>query len=275
MGQGYEMKKFEQLKENLKKLDNIAIAFSGGVDSTFLMAVAHDVLGPENVMGFFVLSPLNPKRDRFEVQVLADMQDWDYETIEIDPWEIEEIGENSSQRCYYCKKAIFTQVIKEAKKLGYKTLADGTNLTDDGDFRPGIEALEELEIISPLREVGLNKEDIRTLSKEIYDLPTWNKPSSACLASRIPYGTPLTLENLEIVDEAEDYLHNIGYMACRVRYHGNLARIELNPKDFERFMKDDRKNVQKAFERLGFVYVALDIMGYRSGSTNLVLEEKE
>lgn len=268
------MNKLDALKENLSKLDHLAIAYSGGVDSSFLMAVTHDVLGPEKVLGFFAESPLNPQRDQYEAQVVAEMNGWKIQRVKIDPWSNLEISNNEPDRCYFCKKNIFESILSKAKENGFKNLADGTNLDDKDDIRPGIKALDELNVISPLLEVGLSKEEIRKLSKEEYNLPTWNKPSAACLASRIPYGTKLTLENLRIVDEAENHLHGLGYRNCRVRYHGNLCRIELDTHDFEKFMTQDRLGVQEAFRELGFIYVTLDIAGYRMGTANLALEEK-
>lgn len=268
------MNKLDQLKENLSKLDQVLVAYSGGVDSTFLMAAAHEVLGPDRVKAIFVVSPLNPKRDQYEAQVVAEMRDWKVQNLYIDPWANEEISGNSKDRCYFCKRTIFEKISQEAKKLGYTTIVDGSNLDDLDDIRPGMRALDELEIISPLLEAKLTKEEIRHYSKEVYDLPTWNKPSAACLASRIPYGTPLTKENLAMVDQAESHLHGLGYRDCRVRYHDKLCRIELNPRDFQRFMDQDRLGVQEAFNKIGFVYVTLDIAGYRMGTANLVLEEK-
>lgn len=266
------MVKLQGLKEQLKQLKRLAIAYSGGVDSTFLMAVANEVLGPENVRDYFIVSPMNPQRDVYEAHAIAEMNHWNVKTIKSDPWEEEKIYRNEADRCYFCKHSIFEDILEEAKKEGFAYLADGSNIDDEGDYRPGMKALEELKVLSPLREMGLSKEEIRKYSKECYDLPTWNKPSATCLASRIPYGTPLTKENLSLVDQGESLLQGLGYKNCRLRYHGNLCRIELLPEDFERFMANDREQVFEELRKLGFIYVTLDLFGYKSGSTNLVLE---
>lgn len=268
------MNKLSVLKKNLGKLDQLLVAYSGGVDSSFLMAVAHEVLGPDRVQAIFVASPLNPQRDRYEAHVVAEMNGWKIKTVSIDPWENKEISGNGRDRCYFCKKTIFEKIGQEALALGYSNIADGSNFDDLDDIRPGMKALDELNIVSPLLEAKLTKDEIRLYSKEVYDLPTWNKPSAACLASRIPYDTELTEDNLRMVDEAENFLHGLGYRGCRARYHDKVCRIELNPNDFDKFMAQDREVVQKALEEIGFVYVALDIVGYRMGATNLVLEEK-
>lgn len=268
------MEKLNYLKNIIKSYGKVAVAFSGGVDSTFLMAICHEVLGKDNVKGYFVSSDLNASQDLFDVNVLGEMHDWNYEIVEFDLWGHEEIVKNSPNRCYYCKKALLTKLIDRAKADGYKHIVEGTNASDVEDFRPGLRAIEELTLESPLKESGLTKEEIRELSKKLYDLPTWNKPSSACLASRIPYGTSLSEENLKKVEEGENFLTGLGYYGCRVRYYGDLARIELDPKDFKKFLEQDRFKVHEAFKELGFIYTTLDILGYQVGSTNLVLEDE-
>lgn len=268
------MEKFNQLKDIIKSYGKVAVAFSGGVDSTFLMAVCHEVLGRENVKGYFMSSDLNSSQDQFDVNVLAEMNDWNYTVIKFDLWDHEEIVQNNPKRCYYCKKSILEKIMQQAQEDGFDTVIDGTNASDMDDCRPGLRAIEELDLNSPLKEAGLTKEEIRELSKKVYDLPTWNKPSGACLASRIPYDVKLSPENLHIVNEAESILTGLGYHGCRVRYHGNLARIELDPGDFHKFLDQDRLKVHEAFRELGFVYTTLDVLGYQVGSTNLVLEDQ-
>lgn len=272
------MDKFEDLKAYLGQYDRLAIAYSGGVDSSFLMAVATEVLGRDRVLGLTVKSALSPRRETMEAIYLAEVHDWNIEVFELDLFSEREanlkIIENGPRRCYHCKKALFTKLQDLALDLGYPVLMDGTNKDDEGDYRPGMEAVRELEVISPLRELGLSKDQIRTYSKKVYDLATWNKPSAACLASRIPYGTDLSEENLSQVEEAEAFLQGLGYMTTRVRHQGPVARIEVPQEDLERIVLEDREEINEALRGLGFTYVALDLAGYRTGSGNLMLEEE-
>ncbi|MDO5037863.1 MAG: ATP-dependent sacrificial sulfur transferase LarE [Tissierellia bacterium] len=266
------MDKFEELKAYISQYDQVAIAYSGGVDSSFLMAVATDVLGKDRVLGLTLKSALTPRKEIMEAAYLAGVHGWNTELVDLDLWDQDQVVKNQPRRCYYCKKVLFTHLQSLARDRGMEVLFDGTNKDDESCYRPGMEAIKELKVLSPLRELGLSKEEIRRYSKEVYDLATWNKPAAACLASRIPYGQALTEENLRQVEEAEAFLQGLGYMTCRVRHHGNLARLELAKEDMGAFMEKDRESVYQALRDLGFIYVALDLVGYRQGSGDLVLE---
>ncbi len=267
-------KKYEKLKQRLKELDNIAIAFSGGVDSTFLLYAAKETLG-NNTIAITVNASMYPEGERIDAKHLASQLGAHHIKIEGKEWEIQGLIDNKPDRCYHCKKAIFTKIKEVAKTNGIEYVADGTNADDIDDYRPGMKALKELGIISPLKEVGLNKEEIRKLSKE-FNIPTWDKSSMACLASRIPYGTKITHENLKMVEKCETYLLEHGYKGFRVRYHGDIARIELDPKDIKIFVNSPKiQDLINYFKEVGFTYITLDLEGYKLGSMNHVLNEKE
>lgn len=189
--------------------------------------------------------------------------------------EIEGFAKNPVNRCYFCKKELFTKVGEVAAKYGIKHVLDGSNLDDTGDYRPGMKAARELNVISPLKEAGLTKNDIRQLSKEL-NIPTWNKPSFACLSSRFPYGNEITVQKLSMVERAEQFLLDMGFRQLRVRHHGDIARIEVDPADRVKFFDlDVMDKVGNEFKAIGFKYVTLDILGYRTGSMNEVLSEKD
>lgn len=266
--------KFQKLKDILKELGSVAIAYSGGVDSTFLLKVAHDVLG-DNVIAVTARSSTYPEREYNEAKEYIAQFGAKHITIVSEELEIEGFAKNPVNRCYFCKKELFTKVGEVAAKYGIKHVLDGSNLDDTGDYRPGMKAARELNVISPLKEAGLTKNDIRQLSKEL-NIPTWNKPSFACLSSRFPYGNEITVQKLSMVERAEQFLLDMGFRQLRVRHHGDIARIEVDPADRVKFFDlDVMDKVGNEFKAIGFKYVTLDILGYRTGSMNEVLSEKD
>lgn len=265
-------KKLSDLRKLLKSFGSAFVAFSGGVDSTFLLKVAHDELG-ENVLAVTVISPLIPKKEAIDAENFCKNENIRQFVLELDPLKILGFKENPENRCYICKKVIFNKIKDLASENGVFTVCDGSNADDTGDYRPGMQAIRELGIKSPLLECGLTKNEIRILSKEM-DLPCWNKPSAACLASRFVYGEEITEKKLKMVEFAEDFLREKGFFQQRVRIHGkNLARIEIEKNDFEKILavKDE---INSFFKELGFVYTTLDLTGFRSGSMNEVINER-
>ena len=257
------MTKFEKLKSYLRGLGSVAVAFSGGVDSTFLLKIAHEVLD-EKVLALTAASEFIPRSELDATKNFCAENNIQQIIFEADVLNIAGVKENPVDRCYLCKRALFENFLRLAED---KILVEGSNVDDASDYRPGMKALAELKIKSPLREVGLCKAEIRALSKEM-NLPTWNKPSMACLASRIPYGETLTAEKLSMVEAAEEFLLSAGLSQLRVRVHGKIARIEILPEEFETVIKI-REKISARLKDLGFDYVTLDLQGYRVGSMNL------
>lgn len=259
--------KLNLLRLNLEKLGNIAIAYSGGVDSTFLLKVAHDEL-KERVLAVTAHAPIHARREFEEALDFVSKLGARHVVIAPDILKIEEFIANPENKCYICKRSVFAEIIEVARKNGINHVADGSNIDDLNDYRPGLLALQELAVISPLKEVGMTKEDIRELSREM-NLPTWDKPPFACLASRIPYGQRITSEKLEMVDRAEQFLVDSGFPQVRVRHHGDTARIEVPSPERKKFFDEDfMDRVYKRLKEIGFTYVALDLKGYRTGSLN-------
>ena len=265
--------KFALLKEDLARRGSLLIAFSGGVDSTFLSRVAHDVLG-DRAVAATARSASFPRREYDEAVELAESIGIRHITLISEELEVEGFSDNPVNRCYLCKKELFGKLLKAAQNEGLAYVAEGSNTDDMGDYRPGLVAVEELGIISPLRAAGLTKEEISTLSKEL-GLPTWSKPSFACLASRFPYGTKITEEKLNMIDKAEQCLLEEGFTQVRVRHHGEVARIELLPQEISRMFGDGRQDrVYKRMKEIGFLYAAVDLRGYRTGSMNEGLKKQ-
>lgn len=263
--------KYEILKEYIKSLESVAVAFSSGVDSTFLLRVAHDVLG-EKAMAITARSCSFPERELNEAMAFAKENGIVHSIVDSEELEIEGFRENPVNRCYLCKYELFTKMKEIALKNGFREVVEGSNLDDLGDYRPGLAAIEELDIKSPLRHAELTKDDIRHLSKEL-GLPTWEKQSFACLLSRFPYGQRITPEKLRMVDEAEQLLLDLGFRHVRVRHHDSLARIEIDEKQFPKIMeKEIRERINDRFREIGFPYVSLDLTGYRTGSMNETLK---
>jgi len=266
--------KYELLKDIIKKKESAAIAFSGGVDSTFLLKAAKEVLG-DNVIAVTATSSTYPKRELNEAIKYAKDVKAKHLIISSEELDIEGFAMNPKNRCYYCKKELFTKINNIALENGVKYVFDGSNLDDTGDYRPGMQAAKELNVISPLKEAGLTKNDIRELSKEL-GLPTWDKPSFACLSSRFPYGNKITLPKLTMVDKAEQFLLDLGITQVRVRHHGEIARIEVAPTEREKFYNQGFMDyVGNEFKKIGFTYVTLDLLGYRTGSMNETLSKEE
>ena len=259
--------KLGKLKDTIRDCGKAVIAFSGGVDSTLLLSVAHEVLG-DNVLAVTVVSSFMPRHEKKESSEIANLIGARHEIVEIDESDIVGFTDNPADRCYICKKFLFSQVLDIAGSQGIACVMDATNADDTGDYRPGLRALRELDVRSPLLEAGLTKAEIREFSKE-RNLPSWGKPAMACLATRIPYGEKITKEKLRQIDEAEEFLRSLGFSNCRVRYHGKLARIEVLPKRIGQLMKPaQRRRVTEHLRALGFKYITVDIEGYRMGSLN-------
>lgn len=264
------MTKLTALKEHLKALGQAAVAFSGGVDSTFLLKVACEVLGSSRVCAITVKSPLYPQWEQDEAAAFCRQEGIRQIIISSQAHRLSVFRENPPDRCYICKRQIFQEMKNVASKEGF-VLVDGTNKSDEGDYRPGLKALKELGIVSPLRDVDLTKEEIRILSRQ-YGLSTFQKPSFACLATRFVYGEEITAAKLKMVEEAEAYLKRRGFKQYRVRMHQNMARIEVLEEDFALLLDQSlRQELVDHFDKLGFSYVTLDLNGYQMGSMNKVL----
>jgi len=265
------LSKFEKLKNLLGEMGKVLVAFSGGVDSSFLLKVAIDVLG-ENVLAVIASSETYPEKERDEAVKLAKRLNVRCEVIQTKELENPDFAHNPPERCYFCKMELFSKLKDIAESEGIPHVLDGSNFEDTSDFRPGAKAAEELGVRSPLKEVGLVKQEIRQLSKYV-DLPTWNKPSMACLSSRFPYFTEIEPESLKQVAQAEEFLKGLGFNQVRVRHHGQIARIEIEPQEFSKIVeKATKEKIINAFKKFGFIYIALDLAGFRSGSMNEPLD---
>lgn len=262
--------KYEQLKKHLTSFGSVAIAFSSGVDSTFLLYAAREALG-DKIIAVTASSCSFPERELKEAIEYCERLGIRHFVIRSEELEIEGFSHNPKNRCYLCKHELFEKIGKVARDNEMHEVAEGSNLDDNGDYRPGLQAVAELGVKSPLREVGFTKQEIRDLS-EHFGLPTWNKQSFACLSSRFPYGELINEKKLKMVDQAEQLLLDMGFHQLRVRIHGDVARIELMPEEFSKFMDEQiRLTVYDKFKEYGFTYVSLDILGYRTGSMNETL----
>ena len=264
--------KLNQLKEYLLSQGSMAVAFSGGVDSTFLLKVAHDTLG-DRCVAVTASSCSFPERELKEAKAFCEANGIRHVVVRSEELEIEGFRHNPKNRCYLCKHELFEKIWDIARELGLHAVAEGSNMDDNGDYRPGLVAVRELGVLSPLRHVGLNKAEIRELSREL-GLSTWDKQSFACLSSRFVYGETINEERLSMVDRAEQLLLDLGFHQVRVRIHGQLARIETDPAEFEKLLSE-REKVTSAFRDYGFSYVTMDLTGYRTGSMNETFRKED
>ena len=268
----HALAKLERLRERLRVIGSAVVAFSSGVDSTFLLRVAHDELG-DRVIAATIRSHTFPKRELDEASAFCRAEGVRHEVIDSEELDIPGFAENPPDRCYHCKRELFSRLLAFARENGLAAVLEGSNIDDDGDYRPGRRAIRELGIVSPLHEAGLTKSEIRALSCEM-GLPTSDKPSFACLASRFPYGERITAAGLARVEKAEQWLLDAGFglRQLRVRSHGDMARIEVPQDDIPR-LAARAAEIAAAFKDLGFAYVTLDLLGYRTGSMNEVLAD--
>jgi len=262
--------KHEQIKKMLHEMQTVIVAYSGGIDSTLLLKIAHDVLR-ERAIAVTAVSASMPRSELDEARIIANIIGAKHVLIEGHELEDQRYTQNPPNRCYFCKQDVYTHMVEYSLQHGYRYILDGTNADDLNDHRPGRQAALEKGLRSPLMEVGLTKADIRILGRQ-FELPNWNKPSAACLSSRVPYGTPIEISILHQIEQAENLLHQMGFSQVRVRYYNQIARIEMETDDFSAAL-ENRLEITSRIKALGFSYITLDLNGFRSGSMNEVLEK--
>ncbi len=264
--------KQHKLESGIKSLGSVLVAFSGGVDSALLLAVARSVLG-DGVLAVTAQSPSLPERELASAVKFAKLVGAEHLVVNTEEMSVTQYRQNSSDRCYHCKSELYGKLQKIAGERKLLRIVNGTNLDDLGDHRPGIGAAREAKVISPLVDAGFAKQDVRDLARKL-GLPIWDKPAMACLSSRIPYGQPVTEKKLAMIERAEDLLLSMGFKQLRVRHHGDIARIELCKEDIARFFANDlAETTQKKFSQIGFTYTTVDIAGYKSGRLNEALKK--
>lgn len=265
-----QLRKYNALKSMMKGFGSVAVAFSGGVDSTFLLYAAKEALG-DRVIAVTAQSCSFPKRELNEAKAFCEERQIRHFICESEELDIEGFSQNPKNRCYLCKHELFEKIQKIAEQEKITAIVEGSNLDDNGDYRPGLQAVAELGIKSPLRQIGFTKNDIRTLSRYL-ELPTWDKQSFACLSSRFVYGETISKEKLGMVDRAEQLLLDLGFHQVRVRIHDTMARIEVLPEEFVKLIAEDtRAKIITSFREYGFTYISMDLIGYRTGSMNETL----
>lgn len=265
--------KLNKLKNILKRMDGVLVAYSGGTDSSFLTKIANEMLG-EKALAVIAKSETYPENEYRQAVRFVRKYKIRFMTVDTEELSDRRFASNPPERCYYCKKELFLKLNKLAETKNLRYVVDGTNADDTADFRPGRKAALEYGVRSPLHEAGLTKNEIRMLSRKM-GLTTWSKPSQACLASRFPYGTPIEKKNMGMVEKAECIFHKMGISQIRVRHHGDMARIEAVPSDYQKLISVSvRKKVIQKMRDIGYQYIALDLEGYRSGSMNEVLKKK-
>lgn len=266
------LSKFENLKNILKDMETVLVGFSGGVDSSLLLKTAQEVLG-DRVLAVIAQSDTYPEKEQEEAVKLAEKWNVRLKIIQTNELDNPEFVQNPPTRCYFCKNELFSKLKEIATTQGIHFVCDGSNYEDLADFRPGAKAAEELGVRSPLKEAGLVKDEIREISRWM-GLPTWNKPSLACLSSRFPYNTEIDRDSLKQISLAEDYLRNKGFTQVRVRHHGQIARIEVEPDEITILLDPDlRRDVVENLKSFGYAYVTIDLVGYRTGSMNEPLSD--
>jgi len=264
--------KYRSLLDNLRAIEGVAVAFSGGVDSTFLLAAAHEAL-PGHTMAVIARSPSFPRLEEAQAVAFAEKLGVPHRVIETQEMDNPDYRANPPDRCYHCKSTLFTDLKAIAGEAGMEVVIEGSNVDDRGAHRPGRRAIRELGIRSPLAEAELTKDEIRQLSKKM-DLPTWNKPSMACLASRVPYGQEISVEKLARIEVAEAAIRELGIEQVRVRDHGDVARVEVAPGEIDALMIR-RQAISSALKEAGYLFVAVDLDGYRTGAMNEGLAAEE